>query len=45
MPGTLAPVMLVAVMLSVAALALLIASTVHVREPDQEQAEAVTPNP
>ena len=44
-PGTLAPVMLVAVMLSVAALALLIASTVHVREPDQEQAEAETPNP
>ncbi len=36
-PGTFAPVMLVAVMLSVAALALLIASTVHVREPDQEQ--------
>ena len=42
-PGTLAPVMLVAVMLSVAALALLIASTVHVREPDQEQAEAEKP--
>ena len=42
-PGTLAPVMLVAVMLSVAALALLIASTVHVREPDQEQVEAEKP--
>ena len=39
LPGTLAPVMLVAVMLSVAALALLIASTVHVREPDQEQVD------
>ena len=38
-PGTFAPVMLVAVMLSVAALALLIASTVHVREPDQEQVD------
>jgi len=42
-PGTFAPVMLVAVMLSVAALALLIASTVHVREPDQEQVDAEKP--
>ena len=42
-PGTFAPVLLVVVMLSVASLAMLVASTVHVREPDQEEVDAEKP--